>query len=101
MDLAHFVNGRAAAALTMQERSSRCAAQRPGFALLNAGQTIWYMRYQDLTGWRVCGEYDFATLRQPDRHFLLVRPEAVAAACGATSYTSAPLSLALVEPRYP
>jgi hypothetical protein len=100
-DLSGLVNGPAAARLTPQQRASRCAADHPGFALFNAGQAAGYMQYQNLTGWQVCGQYDFGNMRQPDRHFLLVQPQTVPAVCGATGYTPGPISIALVDTRYP
>ena len=38
----------------------------------------------DLSGWQMCGDYDFTNVRQPDRHFLVVRPSLAGEVCRAT-----------------
>jgi hypothetical protein len=100
-DLAGLVNGRAAAQLTPLQREQGCAAEHPGFALVNASQAGALAEYLDLKTWRVCGAYDFGNLRVPDRHFLLVKPELAKAACHATGFAAAPSATAMVESVYP
>lgn len=99
-DAAGLVNGRLAASLSGQQRIARCAAERPDFALVNADQAGTLSKYLSFTGWRVCGEYDFANMHQPDRHYLVVKPELAQAVCAATGYHSADIAKAFAETRY-
>jgi hypothetical protein len=99
-DLAGLVNGRAAAAMTADQRVQRCAAQHPEFAFVNASQAGALSQYLDLKDWRVCGQYDFGNLRVPDRHFLLVAPQLTQATCTATHSAAAPTTLAFAGSRY-
>jgi hypothetical protein len=59
-DLAGLVNGAAAAALTPERRLSRCAAEHPGFAFVNAGQAASLLPYVDFT--RGCYELKTQTI---------------------------------------
>ena len=99
-DAAGLVNGRAAAALPGSQRIARCAAQNPDFALVNADQAGTIGKYFDFSTWRICGQYDFANMHQPDRHYLLVKPELAATTCAATGYPSAPAAKAFLESIY-
>ena len=99
-DLAGLVNGRAAAAMSSQQRLARCASLHPEFAFLNAGQAGAFSEYMDLSQWKVCGEYDFGNLRSPDRHYLLVSPGSAAPVCKATGETAAPAVEALSDSTY-
>lgn len=100
-DLSGLVNGPAAAALSSRQRAIRCAAQHPSFAFVDADQAGGLAPLIDFTGWRVCGQYDLGDMRKPDRHFLLVEPQDVAAVCHATGFTPAPVSLARAPSAYP
>ena len=99
-DAAGLVNGRAAAALSGPRRIQRCAAQNPDFALVNADQAGTIGKFFDFSGWRVCGQYDFGNMHQPDRHYLLVRPELAVATCAATGFASTPASQAFRNSGY-
>ena len=99
-DAAGLVNGRAAAAMSVPERTKRCAIQNPDFALVNADQAGTIGKFFDFSTWRVCGQYDFANMHQPDRHYLLVKPELAAATCAATGYPSNPPSAAFADSHY-
>jgi hypothetical protein len=59
-----------------------------------------YADFITASRWRVCGQYDFGNMSQPDRHFLLVDPQYVAAVCNATDSVPAPISLALANSTY-
>jgi hypothetical protein len=100
-DLSGLVNGPAAAALSSRQRAIQCAAQHPSFAFVDADQAGELAPLIDFTGWRVCGQYDLGDMRKPDRHFLLVEPQDVAAVCHATGFIPTPISLARAPSAYP
>lgn len=99
-DLAGLVNGRAAAALSVQQRYARCAQKDPSFAFVNAGQAQTLTKYLDFSSWKICGKYNFGNFRIPDAHFLLVKPELAASVCSANHFSPEPASLALIETSY-
>jgi hypothetical protein len=83
-DLAGLVNGRAAARLTSAERNARCARTDPEFVFGNASQIGSLIGLVNLSGWQVCGSYDFTNVRTLDTHLLAVRPEIAEEVCRAT-----------------
>jgi len=96
-DLAGLVNGRAAGGLSSQQRVQACAATDPDFVFVNLSQLLSVARAMDLSGWQMCGNYDFTNVTRPDRHYLVVRPSIAAEVCRATG--RAPQSInALVPP---
>jgi len=99
-DLAGLVNGRIAASMNDDQRLEACARLRPSFAFVNADQAYVIAQVIDVSEWKVCGKYDFGNLRIPDRHFLLVSPELVAATCLATRFTPSPASTSMIESSY-
>jgi hypothetical protein len=99
-DLAGLVNGRAAASLSRPQRIKACMAEHPDFVFVSTGQIGELTTSLDFAKWQICGQYDMGNLTTLDRHFLIVKPELVAATCKATGYTPVPESHALVEAHY-
>jgi len=83
-DLSGLVNGRAAARLTNAERNVACGATHPEFAFGNSSQLAALGGHTDLSGWEICGQYEFLNVRSADTHYLLVRPEIAEEVCRAT-----------------
>jgi hypothetical protein len=100
-DLSGLVNGRVTARMSAEQRVQNCAAQNPDFALLNSSQADGLGADLNVSTWKVCGEYDFGNLRDPDRHYLLVAPELAASTCRATGSSALPASAAMVDATYP
>jgi hypothetical protein len=96
-----LVNGRAFAALTDRQRVAHCVASHPAFLFVLADQAKSFARSIDLTGWKVCGVYDFGNTGNPDRHYLIVRPDRAAATCSATSFQPQPVTVAFIGADYP
>ena len=90
-DLAGLVNGRAAARLTSSERNLACIRTDPDFLFLNTSQLAPLIGLADLSGWQVCGRYDFTNVRALDSHYLLVRPSIVGEVCQATGIPPEPI----------
>ncbi len=84
-DLSGLVNGRAAARLTNAERNVACGATHPDFVFGNSSQLAALSSQTDLSGWQICGRYEFLNVRSADTHYLLVRPELAQEVCHATS----------------
>jgi hypothetical protein len=83
-DLAGLVNGRAAARLSSAERNRACVQTHPDFIFGNVSQLASLNGLADLSGWQVCGRYDFANVRELDSHYLIVRPSIAEEVCRAT-----------------
>jgi len=94
-DLAGLVNGRAAARLTSAERNVSCMRTSPEFLFGNASQLASLAGVGDLSGWQVCGRYDFTNVRTLDTHFLAVRPDLANEVCRATGARPEPLGALL------
>lgn len=82
-DMDGLVNGRAAAAMTVDARLAACARQGIDAAFVTVDQMRAVETVEDIRSWTVCRKYDFQNVRQPDRHYLLV-PEA--AECGSDAH---------------
>ncbi len=83
-DLAGLVNGRAAARLSSAERNLACVQADPDFIFGNVSQLAPLTRLADLSGWQVCGRYDFTNVSTLDTHFLAVRPSLADEVCRST-----------------
>ena len=94
-DLAGLVNGRAAARLTSAQRNLSCVRTDPDFLFVNLSQLEPLNQLADLSGWQVCGRYDFNNVRTLDSHYLLVRPSIAEDVCRATGNHRSPLALLL------
>lgn len=90
-DLAGLVNGRVAARMSKLERAQACVAMDPDFVFLNRSQLMPMAQIIDLSQWRICGWYDFANVRTPDRHYLIVRLGIVDGVCRATGFSPTPI----------
>jgi hypothetical protein len=90
-DTAGLVNGRAAARATYQERLARCADFHPDIAFFNEAQMDDFNAHLDLRDWSLCGVYDFANLRDTDRHYLVASPATAVRVCRVTSEPPRPL----------
>lgn len=86
-DLAGLVNGRAAARLTSKERNVACIRTDPDFIFGNVSQLGSLTGLADLSGWQICGRYDFTNVRTLDSHYLAVRPAIADGVCHATGYS--------------
>jgi hypothetical protein len=91
-DLAGLVNGRAAARLTSAERNQACVGTNPDFIFGNASQLGSLNGIADLSGWQVCGRYDFTNVRSLDTHYLAVRPAIANEVCRASGDHPEPLA---------
>jgi hypothetical protein len=85
-DLAGLVNGRNAARLSSVQRARACVNTSPDFIFANISQLVPLNSMANLSGWSICGRYDFTNVTTPDRHYLVVRPGIAPAVCSATSY---------------
>jgi hypothetical protein len=90
-DLAGLVNGREASRMESAERARACVRKDADFIFVNLSQLMPLTRMIDLTGWAVCGRYEFTNLKRPDIHYLLVRPEMKRVACAAASRLPEPI----------
>ncbi|HXE09622.1 MAG TPA: hypothetical protein VN612_17090 [Acidobacteriaceae bacterium] len=74
-DIDGLVNGRAAAAMTIDERKQACAASHPDFLFLNDGQIAGLPTVPQfhLSDWIKCGSVAFTNVGSEDRHRLWVR----------------------------
>ncbi len=84
-DLAGLVNGRAAAHRTSAQRNQVCMQTDPDFVFGNVSQLKSLKDLKDLSGWQVCGQYDFTNVRALDTHYLVVRPAITEQVCRATA----------------
>jgi hypothetical protein len=91
-DLAGLVNGRPTARMSSIERAHACLGTDPDFLFGNRSQLVPLTRMADLSGWQICGQYDFTNLRTPDTHFLIVRPTISEEVCRATGAAARPVS---------
>ena len=85
-DIDGLVNGRAFAALTMDQRAVACLAQKPAALFLSDSQ-LGYMDYMygmnSAALWWPCGSVDFTNAGGADRHELMVRKDAFPQGCPA------------------
>jgi hypothetical protein len=75
-DMNGLINGRAAAQMTIEQRSIACIAARPSFLFLTASQNQSLDATYHIAipaDWLDCGSVDFTNVGGSDRHRLLVR----------------------------
>ncbi len=74
-DINGLINGRAAAAMSLAERTQACIASRPAF-LFATDQQLFSLAespHFDRGDWLECGSVTFRNVKSDDRHWLLVR----------------------------
>jgi hypothetical protein len=71
-DLAGLVNGRDKAGETEVERFAGCAAMHPDFMFIATGEINEMRYFLPIEDWQVCSHYDFRTVEQSVRHYLIV-----------------------------
>jgi hypothetical protein len=91
-DMAGLINGREAAALPYAQRVQRCAEWQPQAGFLDRDQMRDLNAQYDLSGWSICGEYEYVNLRLVDPHFLIAAPAYVQQVCAAAHGTPRPLA---------
>lgn len=97
-DLAGLVNGRSVAKLSSSQRATACAQSAPQFFFGNVGQMRTFTSRADLSGWQICGSYDFVNVRTNDTHYLAVPPAFVSLACQATGRKPLPIASLFPSP---
>ncbi len=80
-DLAGLVNGRHKASETESERIAGCAASNPDFMFIAIGELNQLGHYSPIEDWRICSHYDFRTVEQSVRHYLIVRRSTAPEVC--------------------
>lgn len=91
-DLAGLVNGKTAAALSSEQRIAYCEQQSPAMLFLTAGQARRVQGLMDLSGWTVCGVFDFTNVGSNDRHYLLVPGKDGDTVCHALGFPAKPIT---------
>jgi hypothetical protein len=91
-DMAGLVNGRARAALSLEDRVVLCAAERPPYAFVSGFSMGVLNNRLDLKDWSICSVYDMANLRASDVHYLIASPAATAEVCAAAGNAPEPLA---------
>jgi len=91
-DMAGLINGREAAALPYAQRVLRCAVWQPQAGFLDRDQMRDLNAQYDLSGWSICGEYEYVNLRLVDPHFLIAAPAHAQEVCAAAHGTPRPLA---------
>jgi hypothetical protein len=81
--------------MTYEQRVQRCAAWQPQAGFLNRDQVKDLSAKDDLSGWSICGQYDYANLMEQDTHYLIAAPNQAQEVCAAAHGSPHPLSVIL------